>query len=122
MDDYDIILSQLPNLQPVVAKRHFHKTGTQRIFQRFCLVLTNVKKTVEEIVRLDISNVSAGAFIFLCKTKEDSQQDFENKILSNPERKECIYNKICETLVMAYKTDSIGIDDIEIGDDDVPTG
>ena len=81
MDDYDIILSQLPNLQPVVAKRHFHKTGTQRIFQRFCLVLTNVKKTVEEIVRLDISNVSAGAFIFLCKTKEDSQQDFENKIL-----------------------------------------
>jgi len=49
-------------------------------------------------------------------------KDFENKILSNPERKECIYNKICETLVMAYKTDSIGIDDIEIGDDDVPTG
>ena len=49
-------------------------------------------------------------------------KDFETKILSNPERKECIYNKICETLVMAYKTDSIGIDDIEIGDDDVPTG
>ncbi|MDC0600819.1 hypothetical protein OAO32_00305, partial [Candidatus Pelagibacter sp.] len=81
MDDYDIILSELPNLQPVVAKKHFHKTGTQRIFQRFCLVLTNVKKVVEEIVRLDISNVSAGAFVFLCKTKGDSQKDFDNKIL-----------------------------------------
>jgi len=81
MDDYDIILSELPNLQPVVAKRHFHETGTQRIFQRFCLVLTNVKKVVEEIVRLDISNVSAGAFVFLCKTKGDSQKDFDNKIL-----------------------------------------
>ena len=35
MDDYDIILSQLPNLQPVVAKKHFHETGTQRIFKDF---------------------------------------------------------------------------------------
>jgi len=49
-------------------------------------------------------------------------KDFDDKILSHPERKESIYNKICETLVMAYKTDDIGIDDIEIGDDDVPTG
>ena len=76
-DDYDIILSQLPQLQPIVAKKHFHETGTQRIFQRFCLVLTNVKKTVEEIVRLDLSSASAGAFIFLCRTKEDSEKDFE---------------------------------------------
>ena len=49
-------------------------------------------------------------------------KDFEEKILSNPERKESIYNKICETLVMAYKTENIGIDDIEVGDDDVPIG
>jgi hypothetical protein len=63
-DDYDIILSQLPQLQPIVAKKHFHETGTQRIYQRFCLVLTNIKKAVEEIVRLDISPASAGAFIF----------------------------------------------------------
>ena len=32
-------------------------------------------------------------------------KDFEDKVLSNPERKESIYNKICETLVMSYKTD-----------------
>ena len=72
-DDYDIILSELPQLQPIVAKKHFHRTGTQRIFQRFCLVLTSVKKTVEEIVKLDISNASAGAFIFM-PNKEDSQK------------------------------------------------
>lgn len=80
-DDYDIILSELPQLQPIVAKKHFHRTGTQRIYQRFCLVLTNVKKTVEEIVKLDISTASAGAFIFLCRTKEDSQKDFEDKLV-----------------------------------------
>ncbi|MEC7168865.1 MAG: hypothetical protein VXV90_00360, partial [Pseudomonadota bacterium] len=62
-------------------KKHFHRTGTQRIFQRFCLVLTNVKKTVEEIVKLEISSSSAGAFIFLCRTKEDSQKDFEQKLV-----------------------------------------
>ena len=33
-DDYDIILSQLPHLQPIVAKKHFHETGTQRIFSK----------------------------------------------------------------------------------------
>jgi len=49
-------------------------------------------------------------------------KDFETKVLSNPERKESIYKKICETMVMSYKTDDIGIDDIEIGEDDVPTG
>ena len=49
-------------------------------------------------------------------------KDFEEKVLSDPGRKERIYNQICETLVMAYKTDNIGIDDIEIGDDDVPIG
>ena len=38
-NDYEIILSQLPALQPIVAKRHFFETGTQRIFQWFCLVL-----------------------------------------------------------------------------------
>ena len=34
-NDYDIILSQLPPLQPIVAKRHFFRTGTQRIFRDF---------------------------------------------------------------------------------------
>ena len=79
-NDYDIILSQLPPLQPIVAKRHFFRTGTQRIFQRFCLVLENVKKTVENIIQLEISASSAGAFIFLCKSVEDTKEEFEQKI------------------------------------------
>ena len=78
-NDYEIILSQLPTLQPIVAKRHFFETGTQRIFQRFCLVLTNVKKTVENIIQLDVSNVSAGAFVFLCKSTEDTTKEFQSK-------------------------------------------
>ena len=49
-------------------------------------------------------------------------KDFERLILSDPDRKKRIYNKICEVLVMAYHTDNIGIDDIEIGNDDVPIG
>ena len=57
------------------------KLNLKKKFQRFCLVLTNVKKTVEEIVRLDLSSASAGAFIFLCRTKEDSQKDFEEKLV-----------------------------------------
>ena len=32
-------------------------------------------------MKLDISNASAGAFIFLCRTKEDSQNDFDNKLI-----------------------------------------
>ena len=79
-NDYEIILSQLPALQPIIAKRHFFETGTQRIFQRFCLVLSNVKKTVENIIQLDISNASAGAFIFLCKSTEDTKEEFDKKL------------------------------------------
>ncbi len=79
-NDYEIILSQLPPLQPIVAKRHYFETGTQRIFQRFCLVLENVKKTVENIIQLDISSSSAGAFIFLCKSSEDTKKEFDEKL------------------------------------------
>jgi recombination protein RecA len=47
-------------------------------------------------------------------------KDFEKLVLSDAIIKKQIYNKICETLIMAYKTDDIGIDDIQIGNDDVP--
>ena len=36
-NDYKIILSEIPSLQPIIAKRHFFNTGTQRIYQRYCL-------------------------------------------------------------------------------------
>ena len=62
-----------------------------------------------------VDEVTGESFKFLSK-------DFESKLLSDPDRKERIYNQICNTLIMAYKVDDIGIDDIEIGNDDVPIG
>jgi len=49
-------------------------------------------------------------------------KEFESKILNNPERKERVYQSICNALVMSYQTGDIGIDDVEIGNDDVPIG
>ena len=49
-------------------------------------------------------------------------KDFETLLLGNSELKAEIYDKICDKVVMQYKTDNIGIDDIEVGNDDVPTG
>ncbi len=47
-------------------------------------------------------------------------KEFEDKILSDEARKEHIYKSICNSLIMSYQTDNIGIDDVEIGNDDVP--
>ena len=77
--DTEIILSQLPTLQPVITKRHFHKTGTQRIYQKFCIALSGVKNCVDQIMKLDVSKVSTGAFIFLVKSKEDTKKEFKEK-------------------------------------------
>ena len=49
-------------------------------------------------------------------------KDFVSKILNDPNRKQKIYDKICDELVMNYKADNIGIDDVEVGDGDVPIG
>jgi recombination protein RecA len=49
-------------------------------------------------------------------------KDFEDKMLGDPELKERIYNRMCEAMTMSYKTGKLGIDDIEISDEPVPTG
>tara|TARA_R110002074_G_scaffold3273_5_gene17557 strand:- start:6393 stop:6710 length:318 start_codon:yes stop_codon:yes gene_type:complete len=49
-------------------------------------------------------------------------KEFESKILNDPARKEKIYQSLCNALTMSYQTDNIGIDDVEIGNDDVPIG
>ena len=49
-------------------------------------------------------------------------KDFEKLLLGNLELKEEIYSKICDNYIMKYKPENLGIDDIEIGNDDVPTG
>ena len=49
-------------------------------------------------------------------------KDFVSKILNDPKRKQYIYDKICKELVMNYKAENIGIDDVEVGEGDVPIG
>tara|TARA_Y100000004_G_scaffold55484_1_gene61754 strand:- start:333 stop:1457 length:1125 start_codon:yes stop_codon:yes gene_type:complete len=49
-------------------------------------------------------------------------KDFESRVLKDDVNKQRIYNMICDALIMNYKADEFGIDDIEIGNDDVPTG
>lgn len=49
-------------------------------------------------------------------------KDFESKITDDERLKQQIYDRICEAVIMAYKTDDVGIDDIEIGNDDIPLG
>jgi recombination protein RecA len=49
-------------------------------------------------------------------------KDFESRVLKDESNKERIYKMICDALIMNYKADEFGIDDIEVGNDDVPTG
>ena len=49
-------------------------------------------------------------------------KEFESKITDDERLKTQIYDRICNAVIMAYKTDDIGIDDIEIGNDDIPNG
>ena len=45
--DTEIILSQLPTLQLVITKRHYHQTGTQRIYQKFCIGPLKLQQQVD---------------------------------------------------------------------------
>ena len=47
-------------------------------------------------------------------------KDFNELMDSNPELKEQIYNSICSAVIMDYKTDKLGIDDVEISEAPVP--
>tara|TARA_R110000796_G_scaffold156887_1_gene273652 strand:+ start:5578 stop:6708 length:1131 start_codon:yes stop_codon:yes gene_type:complete len=49
-------------------------------------------------------------------------KDFEELLNKNPELKTEVYNRICETVIMKYKTKGIGIDDIELSDEPIPEG
>jgi len=49
-------------------------------------------------------------------------KDFEDKILHDTRIKDQIYSRICDAVIMSYKSDDVGIDDIEIGTNDLPDG
>jgi len=47
-------------------------------------------------------------------------KDFSGKIESDPLLKEELYVKICDTLIMKYKSSNFSIDDIELSDEPIP--
>jgi len=49
-------------------------------------------------------------------------KDFEDKLLHDTRIKDQIYSRICDSVIMSYKSDGVGIDDIEVGTNDLPDG
>jgi len=49
-------------------------------------------------------------------------KDWQKLLENKPHIKDEVYDKICNSLIMEYKTSNIGIDDIEISDEPVPEG
>jgi hypothetical protein len=65
-NDDVVIFGKLPSLTPVIAKKHYHETGTLRWFDRLVLSPSNVLASLEE--RLS-SSVCAGVFC-ICAAQE----------------------------------------------------
>ena len=49
-------------------------------------------------------------------------KDWNGKLEDDPTLKEEVYNKICDKVIMDYKVDNFGIDDLEHTDETPPTG
>ena len=56
------------------------------------------------------------------KSHKFLSKDWQKLLEENPDIKDEVYNKICNALVMEYKTEDIGIDDIKISEEPVPEG
>ena len=67
-------LTQLAGLQPVIAKRHYHKTGTLRWCDTAIVALSELERTVTEYVP---SNGAIGAFFLALPTQGDSPEMVE---------------------------------------------
>lgn len=74
--DYQIILSQIPELPPVIAKKHLHQFGSLRLFKKHCLFLKSVKDIVNIIYELNNSEIATGTVILLLRPHEDSEKQF----------------------------------------------
>jgi len=74
--DYQIILSQIPELPPIIAKKHLHEFGSLRLFKKHCLFLKSVKDIVNVISELNNSDITTGTVILLLRPHEDSEKQF----------------------------------------------
>lgn len=70
-------ISTLSDLQPVLAKRHYQKTGTMRWFTRSIIRLDEVEKAAES---LTLSGASAGAFVLCLPDASQSVKSAETRV------------------------------------------
>ena len=49
-------------------------------------------------------------------------KDWNDLLENNEDLRKQIYDKICEVSIMKYKTDHLGVDDIDLSDEPVPEG
>ena len=78
--DYQIILSQIPELPPVIAKKHLHEFGSLRLFKKHCLFLKSAKDIVNIISELNNSDIATGTVILLLRPQEDSVEQFQDNL------------------------------------------
>jgi len=56
------------------------------------------------------------------ETHKFLSKDWQKLLEEHPDIKDEVYHKICNTLIMDYKSKDIGIDDISISDEPIPEG
>jgi hypothetical protein len=69
-------LHALAGIQPILAKRHFHDTGTMRWFD---VKLTPVRSLTEEVTHSDAKHGAIGQFLLVIPTEEYSQEEMEER-------------------------------------------
>jgi hypothetical protein len=70
-------ISTLSDLQPVLAKRHYQKTGTMRWFTRSITRLDEVEKAVEDF---ELKGASAGAFLLCLPQAGQTVRSAEHRV------------------------------------------
>lgn len=70
-------ISTLSDLQPVLAKRHYQKTGTMRWFTRGITRLDNLESIVESF---ELKGASAGAFLLCLPSPGQSVRSAEHRV------------------------------------------
>lgn len=70
-------ISELTDLQPVLAKRHYQKTGTMRWFTRSIIRLDEIEKSVSAF---KLKGLSAGAFLMCLPEHGQSVRSSEHRV------------------------------------------
>ena len=74
----DLIIQNIPFQNPVIAKQHYHTTGTLRWFEIY-FVFTN---DLQYFISTKSSKINAGQMIIVLKKKEEAREDVHDAIRS----------------------------------------